>query len=50
MSSAENRVSEAGQKVIERPSKERRRFRRVSVNITGRLYVPATEEEAICTV
>jgi hypothetical protein len=50
MSSEENRVSEAGQKVIERASKERRRFRRVNVNITGRLYVPATEEEAICTV
>jgi hypothetical protein len=50
MSSEENRVSEAGQKVIERASKERRRFRRVNVNITGRLYIPATEEEAICTV
>ncbi len=50
MSSEENPVSEAGQKVIERASKERRRFRRVSVNITGRLYIPATEEEAICTV
>lgn len=50
MSSEQDRVSEAGQKVIERASKERRRFRRVSVNITGRLYIPATEEEAICTV
>jgi len=50
MSSEEDRVSEAGQKVIDRASKERRRFRRVAVNITGRLYVPATEEEAICTV
>lgn len=50
MSSEDNRVSEAGQKVIERASKERRRFRRVAVNITGRLYIPATEEEAICTV
>ena len=50
MSSEEDRVSEAGQKVIDRASKERRRFRRVAVNITGRLYIPATEEEAICTV
>ena len=50
MSSEEDRVSEAGQKVIDRASKERRRFRRVSVNVTGRLYIPATEEEAICTV
>jgi hypothetical protein len=50
MSSEEDRMSEAGQKVIERASKERRRFRRVSINVTGRLYVPATEEEAMCTV
>ena len=50
MTSEEHRVSEAGQKVIERASKERRRFRRVAINVTGRLYVPATEEEAMCTV
>jgi len=50
MTSDEHRVSEAGQKVIERASKERRRFRRVAINVTGRLYVPATEEEAMCTV
>jgi len=50
MSSHEDRVSEAGQKVIDRASKERRRFRRVNVNIAGRLYIPATEEEAMCTV
>src|SRR5687767_3287711 len=50
MSSEEDRVSEAGQKVIARASKERRRFRRVSLNITGRLYIPSTEEEAMCTV
>jgi hypothetical protein len=43
-------VSEAGQKVIARAQKERRRFRRVHVAITGRLYVPATQEEAVCTV
>jgi PilZ domain len=50
MSSEEDRVSEAGQKVIARASKERRRFRRVNLNITGRLYIPSTEEEAMCTV
>jgi hypothetical protein len=43
-------VKEAGQKVIARALKERRRFRRVHVAITGRLYIPATQEEAICTV
>jgi hypothetical protein len=50
MTSEEHRVSEAGQKVIDRASKERRRFRRVAINATGRLYIPATEEEAMCTV
>jgi hypothetical protein len=30
--------------------KERRRFRRIKVSVTGRLYVPATQEEAICTL
>jgi len=50
MTSEEDRVSEAGRKVIERASKERRRFRRVTINATGRLYIPATEEEAMCTV
>jgi hypothetical protein len=46
----ESRGNEAGQKVIARALKERRRFRRVRVSIAGRLYIPATEEEAICTV
>jgi len=41
---------EAGLKVIARALKERRRFRRVRLAITGRLYVPATQEEANCTV
>jgi len=50
MSAEDHRVSEAGQKVIERAAKERRRFRRVSINATGRLYIPSTEEEAMCTV
>ena len=48
--SAESTAKEAGQKVIERALKERRRFRRVHVAITGRLYIPATQEEALCTV
>jgi hypothetical protein len=46
----ESRAREAGQKVIARALKERRRFRRVNVTVTGRLYIPATQEEAICTV
>jgi hypothetical protein len=48
--SEESRAKEAGQKVIARALKERRRFRRVAVAITGRLYIPATQEEVICTV
>lgn len=39
-----------GEQVIARASKERRRFRRVRVSLAGRLYIPATQEEAICTV
>ena len=46
----ESTAKEAGQKVVARALKERRRFRRVHVSITGRLYIPATQEEAICTV
>jgi hypothetical protein len=49
-SSNDSRAREAGQKVIARALNERRRFRRVSVTVTGRLYIPATQEEAICTV
>ena len=49
-SSDESRTREAGQKVIARALKERRRFRRVHVAVTGRLYIPATQEETICTV
>jgi hypothetical protein len=48
--SDESRAKEAGQKIIARALKERRRFRRVNVAITGRLYIPATQEETICTV
>jgi hypothetical protein len=48
--SDKNTVKEAAEKVLARALKERRRFRRVNVAITGRLYIPATQEEAICTV
>jgi len=50
MNNSDESPTEAGQKVIARALKERRRFRRVTVAITGRLYIPATQEEAICTV
>jgi hypothetical protein len=46
----ESRSKEAGQKIIARAMKERRRFRRIHVAIAGRLYIPATQEESICTV
>jgi len=49
-STDDSRSREAGQKVIARALKERRRFRRVHVAIPGRLYIPATQEEAVCTV
>src|SRR5258706_15308088 len=48
--SDKNTVKEAAEKVLARALKERRRFRRVNVAIPGRLYIPATQEEAICTV
>ena len=50
MSSEPNPTGKPGQNVIERASKERRRFRRVKLAITGRLYIAATQEEALCTV
>jgi len=50
MSSEANRISEAGQKIIERATKERRRFRRVHFPVSGRLFIPATQEEASCAV
>jgi len=46
----ESQAREAGQKIIARALKERRRFRRVKVAATGRLFIPATQEETICTV
>nr|TFG55565.1 MAG: PilZ domain-containing protein [Hyphomicrobiales bacterium] len=38
------------QQIIARAKKERRRFRRVRVSLSGRLYIPATQEEATCVV
>lgn len=43
-------VKPSPESVIARATQERRRFRRVTITATGRLYVPATQEEAICTV
>jgi hypothetical protein len=42
--------SSSGEKVIARAASERRRFRRVHIAVSGRLYIPATQEEAICTI
>src|SRR4051812_20827253 len=46
----ENRISSAGEQIIARAKNERRRFRRVHVAISGRLYIPDTQEEATCTI
>jgi hypothetical protein len=40
----------AGEAVIARALKERRRFRRVHLAVAGRLFVPATQEETVCTI
>lgn len=40
----------AGEAVIARALKERRRFRRVHLSVAGRLFVPATQEETVCTI
>jgi len=50
MSVSENNVPSPGDKVIARAAKDRRRFKRVRISVAGRLYIPATQEEAICTV
>ncbi len=42
--------AQAGEAVIARAIKERRRFRRVHLAVAGRLYVPGTQEEAVCTI
>ena len=47
---ATNVTMSLGEQVVARAKKERRRFRRVRVSLAGRLYIPATQEEAICTV
>ena len=47
--SAENET-QAGEAIIARALKERRRFRRVHLAVAGRLYVPATQEETVCTI
>src|SRR4051812_12200898 len=36
--------------VIAKARQERRRYRRVPVDLKGRLFVPGEEREAICTV
>lgn len=38
------------EQIIARARKERRRFHRVHIPISGRLYIPATQEEAVCTI
>jgi hypothetical protein len=43
-------TKKSGENVIARARKDRRRFRRVHVTLAGRLYIPATQEEALCTV
>ena len=37
-------------KVIARAAKDRRRFRRVRLSLAGRVYIPTTEEEAMCAI
>jgi len=49
-SNAPQRDMTPGEKIIDRCAHERRKFRRVRVTLTGRLYIPANQEEAICTV
>src|SRR5258706_4638821 len=48
--SEENRMTSAGEQVLARATSERRRFRRVRISISGRLYIPDTQEEATCTI
>jgi hypothetical protein len=44
------RDPQAGEAIIARALKERRRFRRVHLAVAGRVYVPSTQEEAVCTI
>jgi hypothetical protein len=39
-----------GEKIIARAMKDRRRFNRVRIAVSGRLYIAATKEEAVCTI
>src|SRR5476651_998354 len=39
-----------GDTVLEKAKAERRRFRRVPVNLSGRLFVPADSHEAKCRI
>jgi hypothetical protein len=48
--SGTNSGKSPAEKIIARALKERRRFRRVRVAISGRLFIPATQEESNCTV
>lgn len=48
--SEENRISSAGEQILARAARERRRFRRVHAKLSGRLYIPDTQEEAACTI
>ncbi len=43
-------TNKSGEDVIARALQERRRFHRVRVNVAGRLFIPDTNEEAVCTV
>ena len=40
----------SNEKVIARAKKDGRRFRRVRIQVTGRIYFPATKEESVCTI
>jgi hypothetical protein len=50
MSVSDMDMKTAGEKVIARATSERRRFRRIHIAVAGRLYIPATQEETICTI
>jgi hypothetical protein len=48
--SEENPTQSAPELLVARAAQERRRFRRVHLPVSGRLYVPDTQEEATCTI
>jgi hypothetical protein len=47
---SESEARKEGQKIIARALREKRRFRRVKLPLTGRLYVPETQEESNCAI